>query len=43
MKRREFVKAMGALSVAGLGLDARGAIGDASACPGVPSVRLAWR
>jgi aryl-alcohol dehydrogenase-like predicted oxidoreductase len=29
MKRREFVKAMGALSVAGLGLDARGAIGDA--------------
>src|SRR4051812_25503800 len=33
MKRREFVKAMGALSVAGLGLDARGAIGDAKRVP----------
>src|SRR6516162_1099406 len=33
MKRREFVKAMGALSVAGLGLDARGAIGDARRVP----------
>jgi len=29
MKRREFFKVMGTLSVAGLGLDARGAIGDA--------------
>src|SRR4051812_48915540 len=33
MKRREFVRAMGALSVAGLGLDARGAIGDAKRVP----------
>jgi aryl-alcohol dehydrogenase-like predicted oxidoreductase len=36
MKRREFVKAMGALSVAGLGLDARGAIGDAKRVPRRP-------
>jgi aryl-alcohol dehydrogenase-like predicted oxidoreductase len=36
MKRREFVKAMGALSVAGLGLDARGAIGDAKSVPRRP-------
>jgi uncharacterized protein len=33
MKRREFVKAMGALSVAGLGLDARGATVDAQRVP----------
>src|SRR3954447_9554373 len=33
MKRREFVNAVGALSVAGLGLDARGAIGDAKRVP----------
>src|SRR3954453_4425446 len=36
MKRREFVKAMGALSVAGLGLDARGAIGEARRVPRRP-------
>ena len=33
MKRREFVKAMGALSVAGLGLEARGAMDDAQRVP----------
>src|SRR5215472_15385799 len=36
MKRREFVKAVGALSVAGLGLDARGAIDDAQRVPRRP-------
>src|SRR3954447_3599421 len=36
MKRREFVNAMGALSVAGLGLEARGAIGDAKRVPRRP-------
>ncbi len=36
MKRREFVRAMGALSVTGLGLDARGAIGDAKRVPRRP-------
>jgi hypothetical protein len=43
MRRREFVKAVGALSVAGLGLDARGAIDDARACPGGPWAGRAWR
>ena len=36
MRRREFVKAVGALSVAGLGLDARGAIDDAQRVPRRP-------
>ena len=43
MKRREFVKVMGALSVAGMGLEARGAIGDANACPGAPLAERAWK
>jgi uncharacterized protein len=36
MKRREFCKVMGTLSVAGLGLDARGAIGIAKRVPRRP-------
>jgi aryl-alcohol dehydrogenase-like predicted oxidoreductase len=36
MKRREFVKTVGALSVAGLGLDVRGAIDDAKRVPRRP-------
>jgi aryl-alcohol dehydrogenase-like predicted oxidoreductase len=36
MQRREFVKAMGALSIAGLGLDARNAIGDVQRMPRRP-------
>src|SRR4051794_31394813 len=36
MKRRDFVKAMGALTVAGLGRDARGADGDAKHVPRRP-------